>query len=144
VTKAQSATIQNAATKQKAPDDARGFGFRQKFRYRRGALMLLTGTRRYIRTVPKRDLATGRAMEAKMTARKRRLQSRPVSARSVVIYGNESGQFWCVYERARYVREPQLRVAWLLRARQLRDGARPDGDDARRRGGERRLSGDAH
>ena len=43
-----------------------------------------------------------------MTARKRRLQSSRVPARSDVIYANESGRFWCVYERARYVREPQF------------------------------------
>jgi hypothetical protein len=80
----------------------------------------------------------------KTTARKQTLKSGPVSRGRVVIYENESGQSWYVYERARYVREPQLRAAWLLRARRPRGDARPDDDDARRRGGERRLRDDAH
>jgi hypothetical protein len=49
----------------------------------------------------------------------------------------------CACERARCARELQLHVALPLRARQSRDGAQLDGDDARRHGGERRLSDDA-
>ena len=59
------------------------------------------------------------------------------------ICGNECAQSSYVYELAHYAREPQLHVALPPRARQPRDGARLDGDDARRHGGGRRLSDDA-
>jgi hypothetical protein len=62
----------------------------------------------------------------------------------LVIYGNGCGQSWYVCERARCVREPRLRAAWPLRARQLRGDARPDDDDGRQRGGERPRDDDAH
>jgi hypothetical protein len=61
----------------------------------------------------------------------------------VVIYENACGQSSYVCELVHYAREPQLHVALPLRARQQRDGAQLDGDDARRHGGERRLSDDA-
>jgi hypothetical protein len=53
------------------------------------------------------------------------------------------GQSSYVCELVHYAREPQLHVALPPRARQQRDGAQLDGDDARRHGGERRLSDDA-
>ena len=62
----------------------------------------------------------------------------------VVIYENECRPSWYVCEQVRYVLEPQLRAAWLLPARRARGDARPDDDDAPRRGGERPLDDDAH
>jgi hypothetical protein len=64
--------------------------------------------------------------------------------RPVVIFENDRGQSWYVCGRARYGREPQLRAPSPLCARRVRDDGPPDGDDARRRGGERRRCGDAH
>ena len=61
----------------------------------------------------------------------------------VVIYENVCGQSPYVCELVHYAREPQLHVALPPRARQQRDGAQLDGDDARRHGGERQLSDDA-
>jgi hypothetical protein len=61
----------------------------------------------------------------------------------VVIYEYVCGQSSYVCELVHYAREPQLHVALPPRARQQRDGAQLDGDDARRHGGERRLSDDA-
>ena len=61
----------------------------------------------------------------------------------VIIYENACGQSSYVCELVHYAREPQLHVALPPRARQRRDGAQLDGDDARRHGGERRLSDDA-
>jgi hypothetical protein len=61
----------------------------------------------------------------------------------VVIYENACEQSSYVCELVHYAREPQLRVVLPPRARQQRDGAQLDGDDARRHGGERQLSGDA-
>jgi hypothetical protein len=55
----------------------------------------------------------------------------------------ECGRSRYVCEQGHYVHEPQLRAAWLLRARRVRGDARPDDDDARRRDGERPLSYDA-
>jgi hypothetical protein len=61
----------------------------------------------------------------------------------LLISANECAQSSYVCELVHYAREPQLHVALPPRARQQRDGARLDGDDARRHGGERRLSDDA-
>jgi hypothetical protein len=55
----------------------------------------------------------------------------------------ECGRSWYVCEQGRCVHEPQLRAAWLLRARRAHGDARPDDDDARRRDGERPPSDDA-
>ena len=60
-----------------------------------------------------------------------------------VIYENACGQSSYVCELVHYAREPQLHVSLPPRARQQHDGAQLDGDDARRHGGERRLSDDA-
>lgn len=62
---------------------------------------------------------------------------------SLVICENDRGKSWYVCGQARYVREPQLRAPSPLYARRVRDDGPPDGDDARRRGGERRHCGDA-
>src|ERR1700693_5976320 len=67
-----------------------------------------------------------------------------VSRRPVVICEIERGQSWYFCERARHVREPRLRASWRPRAGLDRDDGPPDGDDARRRGGERPPDGDAH
>jgi hypothetical protein len=56
----------------------------------------------------------------------------------------QCAQPWYVCEHSRYAHEPQLRAAWLRRARRVSDDARPDDDDALRRGGERPLDDDAH
>jgi hypothetical protein len=61
----------------------------------------------------------------------------------VIIYENACGQSSYVCALVHYAREPQLHAALPRRARQQRDGAPLDGDDARRHGGERRLSDDA-
>jgi hypothetical protein len=66
-----------------------------------------------------------------------------LSSPPVVICENGRGLSWCVCDRPRYVRELQLRASWRLRARRDRDDAPPDGDDVRRRGGERPPDGDA-
>jgi hypothetical protein len=60
-----------------------------------------------------------------------------------VIFENVCEQSPYVCELAHYAREPQLHVALPPCARQQRDGAQLDGDDARRHGGEQRLSDDA-
>jgi hypothetical protein len=64
-------------------------------------------------------------------------------SRGVVIYENACGLSSYVCELFHYAREPQLHVSLPPRARQQRDGARLDDDDAQRHGGERRLSDDA-
>jgi hypothetical protein len=61
----------------------------------------------------------------------------------VVIYENVYGQSSYVCELVHYAREPQLHVALPPCARQQRDGAQLDGDDAQRHGGALRLSDDA-
>jgi hypothetical protein len=62
----------------------------------------------------------------------------------VVIFENDRGQSWYVCGRARYVHEPRSRASSRRRAGRDRDDGPPDGDDARRRGGERPPDGDAH
>jgi hypothetical protein len=64
--------------------------------------------------------------------------------RPIVTCENARGQSWCVCGRARYVLEPRLRAPSPLCARRDRDDGPPDGDDARRRDGERQPGGDAH
>lgn len=61
----------------------------------------------------------------------------------VIIYENACGQSSYVCELVHYAHEPRLHVALPPRARRQHDGAQLDGDDARRHGGERRLSDDA-
>src|ERR1700752_212911 len=61
----------------------------------------------------------------------------------VVIYEHVWGQPSYVCELYQCAQEPQLHAALPPRARQQRDGAQLDGDDARRHGGGRRLSDDA-
>lgn len=61
----------------------------------------------------------------------------------VVICENARVQSSYVDELIHCARGPQLHVALPPRARQQRDGARLDGDDARRHGGERPPSDDA-
>ena len=60
-----------------------------------------------------------------------------------IIYENACGQSSYVCALVHYARELQLHVALPPRARQQRDGAPLDGDDARRHDGERRPSDDA-
>ena len=74
------------------------------------------------------------------------MQRQPERGSAVVpsfIYGNGCAQSSYVCELVHYAAVPQLHVALPPRARQQRDGAQLDGDDARRHGGERRLSDDA-
>jgi len=101
---------------------------------------LLGGSTRYIAGTRLRYLGTS---ECETEKRGRETRGSNCACR-VVIYENECGQPWYVCERSRYVREPQLRAASLPRARRGRGDARPDDDDAQRRGGERPPSGDAH
>ena len=52
----------------------------------------------------------------------------------IVICEIQCGRPWYVCELARYAHEPQLRAPALPRARRVRGDARPDDDDAPRRG----------
>jgi hypothetical protein len=61
----------------------------------------------------------------------------------VIIFENVCEQSPYVCELVHYAREPRLHVALPPRARQQRDGAQLDDDDARRHGGGQRLSDDA-
>ena len=63
---------------------------------------------------------------------------------SVVIFENDRGQSWYVCGRARYVHEPRSRASSRRRAGRDGDDGPPDGDDVRRRGGERPPGDDAH
>ena len=60
-----------------------------------------------------------------------------------IIYENACGPSLCVCELVHCAHEPQLHVSSPPHARQQRDGAQLDGDDARRHGGEQQLSDDA-
>jgi hypothetical protein len=84
---------------------------------------------------------SARAQEVTRLTLRRDLFKSPLP---VVICENDRGRSWYVCGQARYGREPQLRAPSPLCARRVRDDEPPDGDDARRRSGERRQRGDAH